>query len=441
MLEGKQTLRRKWSRPHLPTTKDSPFGTWQKLRLLLVIVAFGDLLAAAYYFWNSAYLGRGYPYNTFLFLPRERFSDFENMVIMCRDLNPYHDGTQSGYPPFANLFYYLFSPFSTQFGYTLYLIPPVMFVIWACKQTLSHLSLLRQLLTIVFICIFSYPFLFAFDRGNLEFYLMISSGSFLIFYNSRQEQLRQLSCIALAFAISLKVYPASLLLLLLKDRRFLDCLKVFILCEVLSVGSAAFFKGGAWNAECDSFGMLAGVDQLAKGNLDYGHFNSGIFYGVVIVLKCIHGDSILEWFTGHYWIIASFLLMGYSALILRARLSSCESAICVVCLMCLLPSLSNDYRTLQILVPMLLYVSSRTAWTNTEYLILLYMGLLLVPRNYWIMLPEVGAGDIGIGSVITPLILIGLLNTLLFGKHRGNREQTFSGGRVEHGITGLTNAS
>jgi hypothetical protein len=411
-----EALRETWLRPHISLADEEPGQAWLKMRLLLVIVAFGHLIAAAYYYWNSVYLGRGYPYNSYLNLPEVHFTDYDNMILMCRNLNPYHEGSRSGYPPLANLLYYLFSPYSMRFGYFLFVIPPVIFLAWISKRILGGFSSLQQWLTLIFVLLFSYPFLFTFDRGNLEFYLMISTGGFLVWYDAKGAALRNASCFCLAAAIALKIYPALFLLLFVKDRRFLDLLKVLIVCEALTVGSALTFSGGASAAFSDYLGMLHETDRFVKDQIVLAHGNSGIFYGVLVFLKSIGCDSAAAWFSANYWAIAIGLLASYSFLIVRMRLTLWAAAIAVVCLMCLIPTLSNDYRTLQLLVPMLLFVGARTAGARGGTLITVLLGLLLIPRNYWILLPDIWPGDIGIGSIITPVILFALLNAALLSE-------------------------
>jgi len=397
-----------------PRAPSSIENIWHKLSRILVVVAFGDLIAAVYYFWNSVYLGKPYPYNSFLSVPWDRFTDYDNMILMCRNLNPYQDFSRSGYPPFANLFYYCFSPFPIRIGYIVFLIPPVAFISWITFRELKGLPITKTLFVLFFISIFSYPFLYAFDRGNLELYLLIAVGTFLLFYESNDPILKNLSCIALAAAIGLKIYPAVFLLILFKDRRFREIVTVLLLCEVLTVGSACAFVGGAQNALLDLTEIIGETGRLLHDRLSFAHGNSGIFYGTVIVLKVFNLNSALEWFYQNYRLIASLLFIFYSAAILRARINLWESAVCVTCLFCLIPSLSNDYRTLQFTVPLLLFVTSATARNIRTSIASIVFGLLLVPRNYWILLPDVGPGDVGIGSVITPCLLLLLLNVVLF---------------------------
>ena len=384
-----------------------------KIQLLLVIYAFGWLVAAVYYYCNGVYLQRGYPYNTFLCLPNARFLDYDDMILMCQNLDPYHDFTRSGYPPFANFVFYLFSTFSLKFGFFIFVLAPIVFLKWAVRELTGGVNTLGQVLLLVFPVLFSYPFLFAFDRGNLELYIMIALGVFLIFYNAEDFLSRDLSILGLSAAICLKVYPVLFLLILVKDRRYMDLFKVAALCAAITIGSGALFAGGAFAAMRDFVHMVGTTDSLVKNEIEYAHANSGMFYGFVILFKFLGMTHAMALFERFYWLIAFGVLGTYGIIIAVCRLSFWGCATCLVALMCLTPSLSNDYRTLQLLIPMLMFVVSPTPSARGYAAITILFGLLLVPRNYIILFPTIGTGDVGIAGILTPLILFALLNVIL----------------------------
>jgi hypothetical protein len=401
-------------------------GAKHKLTVLLVVYALGHLIAGIYYYWNAVYLGRPYPYNSYLNLPIARFTDYDNMILMCQNLDPYHDFSRSSYPPFANFLFYLFSTLSLRYGFFIYILAPVVFVRWAVNRITGNVPVLYRALAIIFLVIFSYPYLFTLDRGNAEFYILIGIGAFFTLYTSNKAIERDIACLGLAAGICIKVYPALLLLILLKDGRYFDLLKTLILCLLLTLASAAQFSGGAISALTDFTGMLGVTGQLVKDQFIYAHGNAGMFYAVVIVLKKCGWATALAYFNKVYWLLALLFMGAYCSLIAVARLSFWATSCCLVALMCLVPSLSNDYRTIQLLIPMLLYASANTP-KNREYLaITLIFGALLVPRNYWLMFPEVDPGDIGIGSVLTPILLLALLNLILIAEYRrwGRTERT-----------------
>jgi hypothetical protein len=76
-------------------------------------------------------------------------------------------------------------------------------------------------------------------------------------------------------------------------------------------------------------------------------------------------------------------------------------------LLILLPFYSADYRLTYLLVPMLMYLGSREPMRH-ELLIIILWGLLLIPKNYYIL-----QSFQNIGVVINPLLLAGLLISII----------------------------
>ena len=106
--------------------RDSEGSITNKLKLMLALVAVGYLGACFYCYLQGVYWGKPYPYNTFPHQPPwDRFMDYHNMILMCRNLNPYREGTRSGYPPFANIFFFPFTRLSTDTGFLIFVLVPI----------------------------------------------------------------------------------------------------------------------------------------------------------------------------------------------------------------------------------------------------------------------------------------------------------------------------
>ena len=76
----------------------------------------------------------------------------------------------------------------------------------------------RRLLTVA--VLFSFPFVFLYERGNTVFLALIFVVVFLQNYNSEGRIAREVGLLSLAFAASLKLYPAVFGAVLLTDRRY-----------------------------------------------------------------------------------------------------------------------------------------------------------------------------------------------------------------------------
>ena len=80
----------------------------------------------------------------------------------------------------------------------------------------------------------SAPAVFAFERGNIILLAAVLCTWFLLGYQSPRRLVRELAFVALAVAAALKIYPALLGLLLLRQRRWKDALRLaaYGLCAV-----------------------------------------------------------------------------------------------------------------------------------------------------------------------------------------------------------------
>lgn len=76
----------------------------------------------------------------------------------------------------------------------------------------------RRLLTVA--VLFSFPFVFLYERGNTVFFALIFVVIFLQNYDSESRVAREVGLLSLAFAASLKLYPAVFGAVLLTDRRY-----------------------------------------------------------------------------------------------------------------------------------------------------------------------------------------------------------------------------
>jgi len=399
----------------------SIFRIISQLRLLLIIVISGYVIAALYYYYEGVYLARSYPYNTFLCVPPDRFTDFDNMILMCRHLNPYNDYTKSGYPPLANLIYYFFSKMSLSLGFSVFLLTPLAFGVFSINRQLATLPGFYRFLAVLLPFTLSYPVLIAVDRGNLDLWIFMPVGAFLFLYNSSSHWKRDLGCLALASAIALKIYPLPLLLIPFSDRRYADCFKIGIVAVLLSVASASCFFGGAVNAFHDFRQIIAATDAYAKDTVKHAGFSVNFYNCIVILLTKLRMGRLLSWFTLHYWIMAMILMAGYSSLIYWKRLALWESAACLVILFCLVPTLSGDYRVVALLPVILLFLLDVKSGLTYSRIIMILFGLLLVPKNYWELFPDLPPGDVSASSIINPLILFSLLNLILFKSHSSRR--------------------
>jgi hypothetical protein len=218
------------------------------IELIGLIVMMGFALAVFYHYYVGAYLGRGYPYDTFLFRPAEHFNDFKNGL---RFINPSLGGPawdphmkdpmwKVGWP-FITLLHYPFLPFGLRWGTFLWLgLFIAAFLTWCVRQLKgsTRVATVRNVFVFSFL---TYPFLFELDRANPEMFVFIFMAVFFCCYGTSRHVW---GLVALSAAIAMKAFPGVYLILLLCDRRIKDFFLVGVLAVGLNVVSAAILPGG-----------------------------------------------------------------------------------------------------------------------------------------------------------------------------------------------------
>lgn len=144
------------------------------------------------------------------------------------------------YPPMANLLFlifsrivpkeYLMSSWEDRLTWTaypsailsvfLFLMIPTILLVLLIRKNMQGRENLKWLA--VLLLIFNIPMLFLYERGNSLIWTVLAVSAYLFYYNDKSVWKRELALLSLAFAFSLKLYPAILGLPLLADKRYKD---------------------------------------------------------------------------------------------------------------------------------------------------------------------------------------------------------------------------
>jgi hypothetical protein len=171
-------------------------------------------------------------------LGKHHFSDYSAMVNSSQRNNPWE--IPNVYPPFAVLVFKGFSNFDPSTGLLIWLIVSIFLMllpIFFAKRTgLSH----SQFILTVLILITSAPFLATLDRGNQ---IAVIPILILLFYLLLQNGWTKTAGLCLAFAISLKIYPAILGIYLIRNRNWRAVLWTTLSTILITFVSLVYFQG------------------------------------------------------------------------------------------------------------------------------------------------------------------------------------------------------
>lgn len=193
------------------------------------------------------------------------FSDFAEVLTYCLVRNPYDgsSGIAAIYPPISYLIFFPFLLFCRQdisdlvageidltniytrpmfvVAYTTYFVITLALVLLVIAK-MSHLKG-KNLFYLLGAITLSGPIFYLFTRGNIILVPMLFTLIFFWLYQSDKRWHRELANVCLALAIAIKIYPVLIVLLLVKERRWLDITKIGCYAAALVFVPFVFVSG------------------------------------------------------------------------------------------------------------------------------------------------------------------------------------------------------
>jgi hypothetical protein len=255
--------------------------------------------------------------------------------------------------------------------------------------------------------VLSYPVLFALDRTNLEILLFVFFAGFFYFLYVRESV--WLAALFLAAAIAFKLYPATLLVLLLAERRFKACALTIIFALGLTViGTAAmaglghFSLAALWQMDSNGKAFYQQTMVIGGGGIQHGHS----LWGLVALPTYLHGEAVLHWRTMLYEVAAGLIFLLLALHVIFRETERWKRVLLLMVPAVLLPFVSADYTLIQLYFPLVFFLNARRAsrW-DVAYVAL--FGVLLIPVDYhYLVLSGYGVST---SVIIYPVAMLALM--------------------------------
>lgn len=369
-------------------------AAYDKFRLAAHIVLMGFIIAISFHTIASFY-GFSYPFNTFLFLPSSRFSDFLNVYHLNFQLDPY-----SSLSPLADYFpfcYLIFFPFT--------FLPPLEsfivlctlflgFIYWMMSSylhqaasTVQDKKYLSLLITLFFL---SFPVLFCLDRGNLDMLVFIIVALLVTaFLNKKYFS----SAVLLAIATSMKIYPAVFIMLFIKEKRWKECIAFVLLTIALTFFALALFKtqgvSNNFHLFMEIYARMNETFVIGDRVLDY---SSSLFQFLKIIIWYLppyyHHLELYQQFIKHlqpyYFLFCMVAFLFISAYILFIEKIMWKKVMLLTLAVILFPYVSADYKLIFLFIPFLLFVTTAKE-EKYDRLYTVLFAFLFIPKNYFLI--------------------------------------------------------
>lgn len=226
-------------------------------------------------------------------------------------------------------------------------------------------------------CLFSAPFLYLIERGNILVLSLVFAMLFVAYYDHKNAFVREVALICLAFSISIKIYPVVFAVLLLNEKKYKELIRAAIYTLVVFFLPFVFFGG------------IEGVGKFIKNlNSTSSKGSLGInrqlsFQKIPLWLGRFFGSKAPLWEVIGKVVLVVFSALGaFSLIVSRNRWKAC--AICA-CMIVGVPSMSSRYTLTFFIIPIILLLMEEKENRKLSYISLVIMsGILFVkPIQIW----------------------------------------------------------
>lgn len=386
-----------------------------------------------------------YEYITTVFFARNKdmFMDYFNVANKVYDFNPYKylfDKCYSNYPAFAYLIIYPFSliaknefitnspkdvmglssyytkiTFLGELSYILFALIFIVLLIILIKKYLKFNTL--KTAALIFALFLSYPVLFSMERGNVIIYTFLFTLFFIVYYQSRNKILRELSLISLACAFASKFYPLIFAILLLKKGKILPLIRLSLYCMLLFIVPFMIFEGGFSNIGnfYDYFKItLTHYTTYSQAEfLTHNYSIESVFTG----LNIIRFDEIQS---PYFFYLKLFFLTAGCASVLFIK-KDWKAAFLLTNMCVFIPVVSYGYILLFYIIPLIMFLKENEK-KPFDLFYLFFFIIVFMPVQLGVLLTfyyityTINTLIIGIFVLITTIIVImeGVFNFKIF---------------------------
>lgn len=318
----------------------------------------------------------------------DTYMDFFHSVANAAVGNPYDNF--SNYPAMALLIYrILFHGIPLElnsiggFGLRNIQMAQIMFILYNIFIVGGLLYIIEKKCTVKgieksFLKLFiflSAPIMFTIERGNIIMLAFLFTMFFVFYYQSENKLVRELAYLSIAFAAALKIYPAIFGLLLVKDKKWKEAIKLAIYGVIMFLLPFVFY--GGFN------GLKTMIDALLYSSnvsmLDKEGFGANVsFTNIIALLLRLLGIEGIGDIVNILYII--FVIVIFAEFILCKR--KLDRILILTLMLMMLPKMSFYYTAIFLIIPficMLNEMEQEKCWTKRMFINAIFFTILLVP--------------------------------------------------------------
>ncbi|MCR5793441.1 MAG: DUF2029 domain-containing protein [Lachnospiraceae bacterium] len=322
------------------------------------------------------------------------FYDFFYCLRFGNYLDRYHlYETHTIYPPLANAIYCIMSRFMSTKAirsmadfknpaeiitiseaailYTIYFIVTLLLFVAVTKSLKKGSKFEKTAFTVLIL--FSVPFMYQFERANIIFVALIFSMLFLLWKDSENAVLREASFVSLSVAAGIKLYPAILGLILVKEKRWKEAIRTMVygvLAFVLPFKMFGGIRTGIKAMFGNMFGTIETFDVKGPGyHLNYTAFFKALLEGNATISNFVSGGIVT-------------LLLGLGIIAFFGLKKDWKGLLLLSCLILGVPSISYTYAGIFLVMPLIFLLDATKDRKKTDYIYLIGILLVMLPLPF-----------------------------------------------------------
>lgn len=390
---------------------------WQHLSRFCAIYGIGWLLALAYVGLIAAALNYSWPRDTFNYTPADRYGDLTRSWTQALVPNPYKSygkAIEGSYFPPAYAFLRLFRSVSSKTVVLIYMLGSYagmasMWFWWLRRQRPiwkadSRWGMVAILSLFVVLC--SYPMAVAIDRGNID-----PLATFLLFwaFELARRGHRLAGSLVMALAASPKGFPFAGVLYWVRRQAVLSILVATCALVALVLLPATLFEGGIRESMRALAVNLSGFRHLYVLGSASAHYSSDWINAVRLLNRWylhapIDMSVVVSVHERVIFVCVGLLVLG-TVIVIQ---DTWRELLAIVLIMLVYPNVTNDYKLILLIVPVLEWFSSDArGWRSNLFCV--SSALLLVPKHYYF--PNV-VDHASISCIINPILITMLMAVL-----------------------------
>ncbi len=370
----------------------------KKLSIIVFIILFGFFVGAATFYILGNYLNLPYPFNTFLFNPTTKFSDF----FVSLPKSPFAEVNGVYFP----ISYILLIPFvliknkiiSYLIFYSIFLGFVLFLNIKFC--TCKSLNKLQNIQNIFILTFLSYPMLYSFDRGNIDTLLFIPFALSIFFFKNENYFF---SAVLLALENAMKPFMLPFVLLFLFKKKYKEFFLNLILTVFFIILGFELTNGNFYDNICH---FIINCKSFMISDVYNPTFASGRASSLLSLIKLIFclnwhilsPQSLLK----YYNYIAGFLTLIFVTFAWKEKVFWKQ-----IMILTLFVALSShvffDYKLIFFFIPLLLFITT-TEKSKFDCAYATLFGLLMIPKGFFIYFTHLQI--VCLGVAVNPILMI-----------------------------------